>query len=147
MENSDRTRRGGRRDALKKMAVGAGAITAFPILGQGGVTGAAGRGAHVHPTAPLALADPDWKPLFFDSHQNESVMTLTELIIPETDTPGAKSALVNRLIDLYLSDESSDRQKSFIQGLAWIDGRSLKVHGKPFIGLTANQQTELLTPL
>lgn len=148
MENSGRSRQASRRDALKKMAIGAGAITAFPILGQAGATPEMGRSDHLHPAeAAAALPDPDWKPLFFDSHQNESVVALTELIIPETETPGAKSALVNRFIDLLLNEEETDKQKSFIQGLAWIDGRSLKVHGKPFVELGAERQVELLTPL
>jgi len=146
-ESTDRSRR----DALKKMAVGAGAMTAFPILGQAGVTPAMARAAaHMHGAQQAAAAagvqpDPNWKPLFFDPHQNETVIALTELIIPQTDTPGAKAALVNRFIDLMLNDEDADKRKSFIQGLAWLDGRSLKTHGKPFADLSAQQQTELLT--
>lgn len=147
MENPDRTRQGSRRDALKKMAIGAGAVTAFPILGQAGVAPDRHPGHVLAAKATAALADPEWKPLFFDEHQNESVVALTELIIPETDTPGAKSALVNRFLDLLLNDEEADKQKNFIQGLAWLDGRSLKVYGKPFVELTTAEQTELLTPL
>ena len=75
------------------------------------------------------------------------MVALTEIVIPETDTPGAKSALVNRFIDLMLSDEDTGRQKAFIEGLAWIDGRSLKLHDKPFVQLGPEAQTELLTLL
>jgi glucoside 3-dehydrogenase (cytochrome c) hitch-hiker subunit len=153
MSNSGQSAGPSRRDALKKMAVGAGAMTAFPILGQAGVTPAmAHAAAHLHGAQVAAAAagvqpDPNWKALFFDPHQNESVIALTELIIPETETPGAKAALVNRFIDLMLNDEDADKQKSFIQGLAWLDGRSLKMHSKPFVELSAEQQTALLTPL
>jgi len=149
MENASSARQASRRDALKKMAAGAGALTAFPILGQGGVGPSTADAAHVHPAAAMAAAtaDPEWKPVFFDPHQNETVIALTELIIPETDTPGAKSALVNRFMDLLLNDEEADKQKRFIQGLAWIDGRCLQQHGKPFIELSAEQQTVFLTPL
>jgi len=137
----------GRRQALKKLAVGAGAAW-FPILGQFTATPAMARAAMSHPAGfQVARPDPDWKPLFFDEHQNETVIVLSELIIPATDTPGAKAALVNRYIDLVLNEETADKQRSFIEGLAWIDGRSLKLHGLPFVKLTAEQQTALLTPL
>src|SRR2546426_770759 len=35
-----------------------------------------------------------------DAHQNATVVTISELIIPQTDTPGAKAARVNEFIDL-----------------------------------------------
>ncbi len=138
----------GRREALKKIAWGAGAMSAFPILGQGAVTPAMARAAHAHPAGQGSPPpDPNWKPLFFDDHQNQTVIALSELIIPTTDTPGAKAALVNRFIDLVLNEETTEKKKSFVEGLAWIDGRSLKLHAKPFLGLTSEQQTALLTPL
>ncbi len=54
------------------------------------------------------LAAPGWKPKFFDEHQNDTVMVLSDLIIPATDTPGAKEALANRYIDLVLAAEKPD---------------------------------------
>lgn len=140
----------GRRDALKKIALGgisAGAASAFPILGQAAVTPAMARAAHMHPAGPETSPDPDWKPLFFDAHENETVEILTEIIIPTTATPGAKSALVNRFIDLMLNDEDADKKKSFLQGLSWLDGRAMVLHQKPFVGLTGDQQTALLKSL
>ncbi len=140
----------GRREALRKIALGgvsAGAATAFPILGQGAVTPAMAHAAHMHPAGPNAVPDPDWKPLFLDAHENDTVITLTDLIIPTTSTPGAKAALVNRFIDLLLNDEDADKQKTFLQGLAWLDGRALTLHQKPFVNLTPDEQTALLTPL
>lgn len=134
----------GRRAALKKMALGA---VGFPILGQT-VTPAMARAAHQHPAGPNAPAPHgEWKPVFLDAHQNATVEALTDLIIPSTDTPGARAALVNRFIDLLLSDEDSEKQKKFYEGLAWLDGRSLKIHGAPFVKLAAEQQTALLEPL
>jgi hypothetical protein len=139
----------GRRDALKKIVLGgatAGAVSAFPILGE--VTPAMARAAHLHSAGDgQSSPDPNWKPLFLDSHQNETVEVLTELIIPATETPGAKAALVNRFIDLMLSDEDSEKQKSFLQGLSWLEGRALAVHAKPFTALLPDQQLALLAPL
>ena len=37
-------------------------------------------------------AKPHWRPSVFDDHQNETVIALTELIIPATD-PGTEMAL------------------------------------------------------
>jgi glucoside 3-dehydrogenase (cytochrome c) hitch-hiker subunit len=137
-----------RRDAFRKFAFGAGAITAFPILGQArGMAHAAGlSSAPAVPPQPAAAAA-EWKPLFFDPHQNETVIALTELIIPATDTGGAKAALVNRYFDLVLNESEPDRQKEFYEGLSWIDGRALKLQGKPFVDLSEEQQTSLLEPL
>jgi hypothetical protein len=140
--------RSGRRKALKKMALGAGAAAAFPIFGS-----QPAQAAPASKAAALAM-DPnpsqpsgEWKPLFFDPHQNETVIALAELIIPATDTPGAKEAKVNRVIDLFLNDEEADTQQEFLEGLAWIDGRALMRHQKPFVELTTEQQTSLLQPL
>ena len=148
MSDSGQANGTGRRSVLKKLALGgAGGIVSLPILGQA-VTPAMARAAHVHPTGLGAPPpDPDWKPIFLDEHQNETVIALSDLIIPTTDTPGAKDALVNRYIDLVLNEETEDRKKRFVEGLAWMDGRSLERYGKPIAALTAQQQTELLTPL
>jgi glucoside 3-dehydrogenase (cytochrome c) hitch-hiker subunit len=136
----------GRREALKKMALGAGAVW-FPILGQA-VTPAMAKAAAQHPAGPEAPApDPNWKPLFFDEHQNATVEALTELIIPTTSTPGARAALVNRYIDLLLNDDDPEKQKKFYDGLAWLDARSIRAHQQPFVNLTSAEQTMLLEPL
>lgn len=150
MDGANQAQGEGRRDALKKIAVGgaaAGAITVFPILGQGFVTPAMACAAQMHPAGPESVPDPNWKPVFFDAHQNETVEVLSELIIPATKTPGAKAALVNRFIDLMLNDEAAERKKNFLQGLSWLDGRAFQFHGKPFIGLAPDEQTAILTPL
>jgi hypothetical protein len=88
-----------------------------------------------------------WKPAFFDAHQNETVIALTELIIPATDTPGAKAALVNRFIDLMLSESPAEQQSRFVQGLAWLDAYARRKHGVPFVKCGAEQQTALLGSL
>lgn len=137
----------GRRDALKKMALGAGAAAALPILNQPAAHGATSAMEHAAMPGAKPLSDPAWKPLFFDAHQNKTVVALTELIIPATDTPGAKEAQVNRVMDLFLNEEEADTQQQFLEGLAWIDGRSLALHQKPFVDLSTEQQTALLEPL
>ncbi|MEJ2007169.1 MAG: gluconate 2-dehydrogenase subunit 3 family protein [Acidobacteriota bacterium] len=138
----------GRRDALKALVIGAGSLTTLPILGQTETAQAAsgGMGAS-ESTGAAGEAEAGWKPQFFDEHQNETLIALTDLIIPATDTPGAKAALVNRYLDLRYNEESAERQDEIIKGLGWLDGRSLSVHGKPFVSLTQEEQTAMLTPL
>ena len=89
----------------------------------------------------------DWKPSFLDDHQNETVIALTDLIIPTTDTPGAKAAHVNRYIDLFLRDGDPNQATIVIAGLNWLDGHSLEQHGHPFVHLSAAQQTAMLKAL
>jgi len=92
-------------------------------------------------------AKPDWKPSLLDDHQNETVIALSDLIIPATDTPGAKAAHVNRYIDLFLRDGNATQRTRFLAGLSWLDGQSIHQHGHPFVHLSPAQQTALLQPL
>ncbi|HEY7055332.1 MAG TPA: gluconate 2-dehydrogenase subunit 3 family protein [Vicinamibacterales bacterium] len=98
-------------------------------------------------TAQAAAAVADWKPRILTTHQNETVVTLTELIIPETDTPGAKATLVNRFVDAVLADASSTDRESFVRGLAWIDERSRALFEKEFVSAASTDQATLLTRL
>ncbi|PYV16541.1 MAG: hypothetical protein DMG21_11490 [Acidobacteria bacterium] len=166
-------RRGiGRRQALQRLMAGAGAASALPQLGQAKPVGARGArpGNEGERRSPLrapgdagiaattaneslgaaeppdpSLSAPDWKPKFFDEHENETVVALSDLIIPDTDTPGAKAAQVYRFIDLYLAAETPDTQKEYLQALAWLDGYCLTKYTKPFTGLARSEQDEVLT--
>jgi len=91
------------------------------------------------------LARADWKPVFLDDHQNETLVAFSDVVIPATDTPGAKAALVNRFIDEVLAAETHETQRSFLDGLAFLDGESFARHRTAFVYLTAEQQTELVT--
>jgi len=80
-----------------------------------------------------------------NQHQNATVTTISELIIPETDTPGAKGAKVNEFIDLLLTDWFDQPEKDrFLQGLAQIDADSRKRFGSEFIASNPSQQAELM---
>ena len=103
-------------------------------------------------TVPRSLNTPaigatSWKPRFFTSAQNRFVEILAELIIPETETPGASAALVNQHIDLVLSEETREQQRAFREGLDTIDHISRSQHGEPFSKLSQDQQVTLLTRL
>jgi gluconate 2-dehydrogenase gamma chain len=93
------------------------------------------------------LSAPGWKPLFLDEHQNETLIILSDLIIPATDTPGAKEALVNRYIDLVLAAETPDTQRAFLNSLGYLDGESMKRFKSAFRYLSADDQDLLLHAL
>ena len=90
------------------------------------------------------LAAPGWKPKFFDEHQNETLIVLSELMIPATDTPGAKEALVNRYIDLVLAAEKPDAQQKFLNSLSFLDGESMRRYKTAFRYLKREDQDDLL---
>jgi hypothetical protein len=97
--------------------------------------------------ASQELSSPNWKPLFLDDHQNETIIILSDLVIPATDTPGAKDALVNRFIDLVLAAETHDRQRSFLDSLGYLDGESMRRYKSAFRYLKRDEQDDLLHAL
>ncbi len=80
--------------------------------------------------------------------QNATVITITELIIPQTDTLGAKGVKVNEFIDLILTEWCDEADtKRFLSGLAEVDARSQKQFGQNFVECSEAQQTSLLKTL
>jgi hypothetical protein len=83
-----------------------------------------------------------------NQHQNATVVAITELIIPQTDTPGAKALKVNEFIDVILSDWYDEVSSScFLTGLADLDKRSQRLYRKRFIDCAEGQQNQLLRVL
>jgi len=80
--------------------------------------------------------------------QNETAATIAELIIPKTDTPGAREAGVPAFIDVMLADWANDEQRQmFTAGLANVDERSRTAFEKNFVACTPQQQTQILEDL
>jgi len=134
-----------RRHALKVLATGAVGVAASPLWVES-LSALARQQAHTH-AAQAAMIAQEWTPRILTAAQNELVATLTELIIPQTETPGAKAAGVNRFIDGVLHDASSVEREAFLRGLASIDERSQTLFKKAFIDATPEQQTALLTEI
>ena len=81
-------------------------------------------------------------------HQNATVTTIAEIIIPQTNTPGAKAARVNEFIDLILTEWYDEEEKStFLTGLADVDSRTRDLCGKEFVECGEKQQVEILQAL
>jgi hypothetical protein len=125
-----------RREALK--IIGAvGTTCAFPFSADELYGQHAGHGA---PEAGTTLSGP---PKFFTVEEFRTVSRLADLIIPETEAPGAVSAGVPLYID-YVVSKNAQAQKLYREGLRWLDAQS---GGKRFADLTEQQQIALLTPL
>jgi len=54
-----------------------------------------------------------------DAYQNATTVAMIDLLIPETETPGAKGARVNEFIDLILTDWATPEEKNHF----WMDSR------------------------
>src|SRR6266581_4508110 len=83
-----------------------------------------------------------------DPHQSETVATIAEMIIPATDTPGARAAQVHRFIDVLLAEWApDDDRKQFLEGLADVDARARAASAADFLGATEAQRSTILTAL
>ena len=83
---------------------------------------------------------------FLTPAQAADVEAITSLIIPATDTPGAREAGVVYFIDHFLLTVGADEQKPFAQALAMVEGKRKELFpaSADFASLTAAQQTEIL---
>jgi hypothetical protein len=91
-----------------------------------------------HPAAGYALRT-------LDAHQNDTVIAMIDQIIPATDTPGAKGALVNEFIDVILTEWANDEERrNFLSSLADVDKQSNTLFGKNFADASSEQQIVLL---
>jgi len=136
-----------RRDLLQR-ACFAGAWAAFARLAAKAQASESGlTPAQQGIDASDQFSNPNWKPLFFSDEQNLTIVALGEVILPATETPGAKQAMVNRYVDLVLSAESPDEQSAFVKSLKYIDDESLRVYRRPFHALSSEEQVELLIPM
>lgn len=80
--------------------------------------------------------------------QREMVLAIAEHILPETDTPGARTARVDEFIDAMLTGYyPSHRRDRVVAGLQGVDARARRVFGRRFATLSTAQQLELVTAL
>jgi gluconate 2-dehydrogenase gamma chain len=117
------------------------------LLSAAGLSAAGSATAREFPAgfdASKDLARAFWKPAFLDEHQNETLIAFSDQIIPKTDSPGAKEALVNRFIDQLLAAEAPDRQREFLESLAFLDGECMKRYQNAFRYLVPATQIEFL---
>ena len=133
-----------RRDAIRQLAIGGAATAALPAWVENLLAISELHAEHQR-KRPAGAAP--WKPKVLDVKQNDTVTVLAELIIPETDTPGARAARVNEYIDGVLADATTSDRESFLQGLTWLDLMSQQRYSAPFATATPEHQVALLTEL
>lgn len=96
----------------------------------------------------VAAMTDDSAPRFLSQDQFLALQQIVDLIIPETDTPGALDANVHHFIDLMLAEWASpERQARYVAGLEDIEVRARKVGADSFLASTAPQQIDLLHSL
>lgn len=124
-----------RRDVLRLLATG----TALHLAPRGLlVTLAEARALLGTPTALRTL----------NPHQEAIVRTMTEMILPRTETPGAADVGATEFIDLLLTEWYDDPDRGlFLNGLADVDSRSKSLFAKDFVDCSALQQADILTAL
>ena len=133
-----------RREAIRRLAAGGAAAAAAPFWVESLLATAEQHAAHQGAPRPAPAA---WSPKVLNSRQNELVTAVSELIIPQTETPGATAARVYQYIDEVLADAKPEVRDAFLQGIAWLDMRSESRFGGRFVNAPPARQIELLTEL
>jgi hypothetical protein len=96
----------------------------------------------------VAAMDANYIPKFLSKHHFQMTTHLVDLIIPESDTPGALTANVHQFIDVMLDGwAASDTQLRFLDNFNNIDRRSVSMTGKIFADANRTQQIKLLEVL
>jgi gluconate 2-dehydrogenase gamma chain len=122
-----------RREALRKTALLMGAAVSASAL-TGILQGC------------KATPELTYTPQFFTEDQARIITEVAEIIIPKTDTPGAKDVGVPGFMDLMLKDcYNKEDQDRFIAGLTAFDEEAKKTYGDSFIYCKPEQQVELVT--
>jgi hypothetical protein len=127
-----------RREMVRRLIAGAGA--AWPMVAASHPIHALLADEALFSEADARMAAADWKPLFLNARQNDSLVALSESIVP-----GSAKAQVNRFVDLLLSVDTQAHRGKFLASLSAIESESQKQFGNGFAALTEEKKTELLT--
>lgn len=123
-----------RREALKRTAwIMGGAVSAPTMMGI--LNGCS------------VSNEPNWTPTFFTQDQAVTIMDITDIIIPKTDTPGAVEVGVPKFIESMVSDIGTEAQQQ--EFLAAMDDfyAHAEAQGGAFNTMNAEEKTALITEL
>lgn len=77
--------------------------------------------------------------------QRALLTEVADVIIPTTDTPGARAAGAEKFIIRVIRDcHVLEEQQAFYAGLAEVDARSQQAHGKKFVDLTPEEKEAIV---
>ena len=142
----------GRRATLRLLGLG---VTGVATAGAAGASPSGGQAAGV--PAPKAAAPARrgraWSlrpiatgttPRAFGAPEFATLAAVVDVILPDTDTPGARTAGVHwYLDDVSRNDAATGRRLR--DGLRRLDTRATSLHGRSFAELTVAQQTAVLS--
>lgn len=116
-----------RRNALKTLSAAVGGLITLPAWAAGWNPESVGKTSLLHLNQEVLLAE------------------IVETIIPETDTPGAKSLKVHQFVQRMVQDCYGDAvQKNFKQGLATTEETAQKAYQKSFANCDTPQRLAVL---
>ena len=124
-----------RREALGRIALLMGGTLSAPMV-SGVLAGCRGTSGSAY--APQTLT----------SEQYRLTGALADVIIPPTDTPGAREVGVPEFIDKLMTEwYPAEDRKRFTDGLADVDAFARAAHEKPFAELDAEEQAAVVAVL
>jgi len=125
-----------RREALRRAALLIGGAISAPTL------------AGILAGCETPRTDTAWTPRALTQQQSDLVATIAEHILPETDTPGARSVGVHRFIDTMLAEYYGPTDRAdFLSGLADVDSRARRSSAQSFSSASREKQIAVLTEL
>ena len=151
-----------RREAMRLLGI-ASVAASFPGFSQWVFAGT-GTGPD---SLPLETVPRSYRTLFFSNAHFRLVEHISELIIPEDDTPGARQAGVAEFIDFMVANRvpisgaghldapgdsatsmGSELQRQWLEGLDWINAHCQSEFGRAFfLECDGTQQNALLSAL
>lgn len=122
-----------RRELLKRAAYVMGAAISTPAM-LGILQGCSAK-----------KSGTNWTPTFLTAAQAALVEEVAEILIPRTDTPGAKDVGVPAFIDTMLANTYPTKdQNRYLTGLEEFESQSKAKHGKSFVELDLGQRESLV---
>lgn len=83
-----------------------------------------------------------------NNRQNAFVTSVCDVIVPETDTPGASAAKVNEFIDMMLTDWYPQGDRAFfLDSIDELERRCMAEFAKPLVELDPQQQFSFVDAL